>query len=657
MARLPTVESFGARPTPRSARGVVSTRADTVANAEADAHRQDAAGYGDAAVAVGNWAEGYERQKLAKARSAFLIGKVELDAEFAQDQEFETSEARYAERIAKLKTETSGGLLGKWARDFESQTDLDVANGIANNGVDAFGKRQTHNLADLAGILDENRTAMLKAPDAATRARLLEQSKNAITSMVEQGFMDEVVGEKLGRETAVDYAYTTASMLPSSELFERLGIDENWSENDKMPPREPDGTIFDFLDEEKRRELAIKALPNMNATVAFRTSEELMEQHPGDIAKQIEVAKKTITNQAVLSETIRLMKADYDLRNVLDAEALGQETQDYVDGVFKAFPDNPRARLDSIMDIIDDEARAAALKLMKSRNEQDKYFKDEEESVLVGDAWAIVNETKSMDTIPPETMVLIKRDKKTYDELVKYARTLLEEKEPVHISAQWTAFNAEATRVGLQNMDVNTYARDYRNSLDNYHYDLGLGMILSSQTAVNKKAESEAARLLREAEAARKRNVSYAQANQAAAAIIEAKMLDDKDEGDAETIRRIEKALTLYVEDYVADNDGALPDRSELDKYASDLVLKGFIDENWAVDDKARRVDVLGTDAMADFYLDTDEKQLPFIAESAGLSVADLEEVIKSLDRMDVPVTLKSIAKFWKKAQGFTEDE
>lgn len=62
MATLPTAESFGARPTPRSQRGVTSARADIAQRAAAGAARQDAASAGELARIADAFAEKYAQE-------------------------------------------------------------------------------------------------------------------------------------------------------------------------------------------------------------------------------------------------------------------------------------------------------------------------------------------------------------------------------------------------------------------------------------------------------------------------------------------------------------------------------------------------------------------------------------------------------------------
>ncbi len=392
MARLPTVESFGSRPTPRSQRGVVSFRADIAENAEVRAAGQATDPFGDLSVVAINVSEGIERQKLAKARSDFLVGKVELDAEFANDQDFETSDERYAKRIGELKATTSEGLFGKSAANFTNQTDLDIARGVATNQGNVFVQRQTHNLAELSTMLDTNRTAMLTAQDPEARASLLDTSNDAITSMVEQGFLDEVDGEKMKRDTAIDYAVTAVSMQPPEVQHQMLGIPEGWSPGDKLPPRKKNGTLVDFIDEAKRVELARKAMPGVNARVAVEETARILDDEnlSGDLEKQLDEAKK-IKNPTVMDDVTQRLKAEYTLQKALDAEDRVQSAREDADAIIKSGLGSS-AMFEAVGEIEDAEQQAAVRKLVKQHLSEQDYLTKKDLDEKANDAVGLARE-------------------------------------------------------------------------------------------------------------------------------------------------------------------------------------------------------------------------------------------------------------------------
>ena len=222
MARLPTVQDLGPRPTPRSQRRVVPIRADIVENAEAAGFRQLAVSAGKVEQTAASFAQGLQRQQLAKARSDFLAGSVALDAEFARDQDFETAEARYAEKLETLTAAASAKLTGSALTAFNQRTAVDIARGTAVRQRDVFGKRQDFNLAELAGTLDTNREAVLRAPDPATRQSLLDATNDSVEAMREQGFLSRVEADKMKREVAQDFATSRVAMQTPAEQVRLL---------------------------------------------------------------------------------------------------------------------------------------------------------------------------------------------------------------------------------------------------------------------------------------------------------------------------------------------------------------------------------------------------------------------------------------------------
>lgn len=400
MARLPTVESFGARPTPRSSRGVVSFRADIAQTAEADGLRREAANIGDMGKIAGDFLEGINRQKLAKSRSDFLSGKIELDSKFAQDQDFETAETRYAAELKKLREQTGQGLFGDARATFDSQTSLDSARGLAAIKIDAFGKMKNHNLATLAGTLDTNRNALLKSRDPGTRESLLRATMDSIKSMREQGFLTETDAAKMGREFTQDYAGSFVQMQTPEEQHRVLGVPEGWSPGDDLPPRAKNGSLVDFIPEDLRVKLARNAMPGVNAKVAQSESDRIIDEG-GDIASQIEKAR-AITNPTVRDEVERRLKQEYAFTETLKKEHVVEASQEESDRI-AASGLGLAGQLSAAREIDDPDIRDATVNRITALHNQNKAVDAERLKGLKTDAVALARKGE-FDEIAPEVV-------------------------------------------------------------------------------------------------------------------------------------------------------------------------------------------------------------------------------------------------------------
>ena len=632
MARLPTRENLGPRPTPRSSRGVVSFRGGIAETAEVRGIRQQGRAtdelFGTIQGVAGEISKGMERQKLAKARSDFLTGKIELDSRFKEDKDFETAEKRYAEELERLRAKTSGGLFGKSLSTFSNETKVDIARGIATRKVDAFSKRRDFNLAELASMLDKTRADLLLAQDPGTRQSLLATAKEAIKSMREQRFLTDAQAEKMGRTFVLEHAIARVSMQPPEEQHRLLGIPEGWSPGDKLPPRAKNGTVVDFIPEDVRVKLARGAMPGVNARVAIEETDRIVAEG-GSVEAQIAKARK-IKNPTVRDEVERRVKAEFIFNEKLRGEKLVEDSQTEADRIL-ASGLGDEGMLDAAREIEDEDLRDATVKRVKARITEDMTLDKERRRELKRGAWATVIEKESTDDLTAEMRAEL--DGTTLAAMDRYARTKQEGKEPVQDWDAWTEFTGQKAE-DIAGMDASDYQTKYRNKFDDVHYERGLALL--------RREKSAEAKLARQAEKDESKRRSYADADRVANQIIARKGLDKKK--NAETIGNIKNAMSAFVDRYVEKNEGRYPTRTEMIKFAAGLVVTGEIkDSGIFFDDDATRVNVLGTKDEAQFRLDTDDADIAGISVATGIPQPTVVAIIKVLKETGTPVTLRNI--------------
>lgn len=269
MAKLPTVQSFGARPTPRAPSNIVAFRGGIAESAAAAGHRALAQTIGGLGAAASDLVEtirdGEEKQKLAKARSDFLAAKIELDAKYAQDQDFETAEKRYGEELQKLREKASGGLGGQSLDTFDNAAKVDVARGVTAVQLDVVGKRRDFNRAENADIRETARNNFLTARTPADRAAIMKNTADAIDAARDQKFYTEAEAQKLKRNFAQDVSAARIASQPPEEIQRLLQVPRGWSPDEALPEYKRNGTSADYLDEDKRVELARKAQAAVDA--------------------------------------------------------------------------------------------------------------------------------------------------------------------------------------------------------------------------------------------------------------------------------------------------------------------------------------------------------------------------------------------------------
>lgn len=241
MARLPDVDQLGGRPIPRSQRSISSVRN---AGAVADA-------VGGLGEQVGNVGQERLRQddqfQLATARSQFLSKKIDLDAEFSTDRDFDTQEKRYNEKLSSFEGEVAKGIKSNTARRaFEIDVMPDKARAIAGVKSQIVAGQKDQNRATLFNTLDGNNRSALSSPDPQDSMRLIEASTLALEAAVAKGDISAVEAAEKRVEVTEGYAKGRLSLFPDTKQVELLQASMK---------AEKTGSFIDFLPLDKRKDL------------------------------------------------------------------------------------------------------------------------------------------------------------------------------------------------------------------------------------------------------------------------------------------------------------------------------------------------------------------------------------------------------------------
>jgi soluble lytic murein transglycosylase len=233
-ARLPGVDTFGARPTPQPGRGYAGGGGQGYGVPAPVGTRQLASAYeglgesiyrGGAAVAdiEREKKEKQDRYDYAAAKSDFYRKKVALDNSFDDDPDYTTYGTRYEKAIKDVRSE-SGALI----KDPERRKLFDLEAGDAETqGLAQIGKRAQVKEHDagrgfLLDTINNNMNAALTAKDERTREQLLLSTQSALVTAREKGYITAEKEAELRRSTGESYAERSLKAMPPEEQLKLL---------------------------------------------------------------------------------------------------------------------------------------------------------------------------------------------------------------------------------------------------------------------------------------------------------------------------------------------------------------------------------------------------------------------------------------------------
>lgn len=285
MPRLPSAEDFGARPVPRASRGTVTDQSGQIIG-------QAVEGLGENLIRLaGQRNERQDRLGYAKARSTILQADIAARQELENDNNFETYESRYRERLGQARQVASQSIRGRTDRAlFEQDSAVDLERGVAE--VRGLAKRREVDTgrAWLAQTQDSNRTAALEAKDEGTRAALISNTLDSIVAAQDRGWISAQEATNQRQNWTANYA---EGHLDIQSLPDRIKILSN-----------PKGTPADYIAPDRRAALLKAAQNELKAEQARSQAEarQMLGDQMQDIAAaaQAGVAAKDVPPKASL---------------------------------------------------------------------------------------------------------------------------------------------------------------------------------------------------------------------------------------------------------------------------------------------------------------------------------------------------------------------
>jgi|AGTN01.3.fsa_nt_gi hypothetical protein len=255
MPRLPDAPALGERSIAIGRAPLVQDRSGEIA----------AAGLGQAADRIGStvaaFAQRQDQLQYAKARSELLMADSAIRKELETDNDWQTYEQRYREKLGKAR-ETASALVRSRSDKalFEQETTLDIERGAGAVRDLARRKEVDVGRADLNSILESNRRTALETTDKGLRDSLIASTQDAITGAQGKGYISAQEAVDNRQRWTSDYA---EGYLDIQNLQERVRILQS-----------PKGTPADFIQPD-RRAVLLKAAQNKLRAEQERARSEL----------------------------------------------------------------------------------------------------------------------------------------------------------------------------------------------------------------------------------------------------------------------------------------------------------------------------------------------------------------------------------------------
>lgn len=252
MARLPDVDD--------QRLAIPQSRARFVQSAQPDAGLAE--GLQSLAQAGFRIKERQDKLAYAKAKSDLLLADVQTRAELEADQDWQTYEPRYREKMAKARESAAKSLRPRDKGVFEQDSSFDVERGVlAVKGL-ARSKEVDSGRATLDSILTTNRNAALEAQDESTREAFVNATRDALDGARSKGYIKDTEDENLWQGWKASYGEGLLSMQSAESRIKILSA--------------PKGTPAEFIAPDKRVAL-LKAAQNENREVRVRRDAQAAE--------------------------------------------------------------------------------------------------------------------------------------------------------------------------------------------------------------------------------------------------------------------------------------------------------------------------------------------------------------------------------------------
>lgn len=266
-----------------------------------------------------------DKMRYAAARSTLLQAQMGIRKELEADNDYETFEQRYRDRIGKAQAEAAKNIRGRRSRAlFETDAQIDLERGAEQIRGAARAKEVNQGIALLNGTLETNRSAALESKDEAERIALLQSSNDLIQGAFDKGYISAEQAREVRTKFTTNYAEAFVGIQEPKKRIEML--------------LDPDSNFSKYIAPDRRKAL-LEAAKRENNDVRVRAESQAAEdgitEEFGTDFRAALAAARDIKDPEVRDSTVSRIKArqvEAKQFEIEDREAAGEEALAFLNG-------------------------------------------------------------------------------------------------------------------------------------------------------------------------------------------------------------------------------------------------------------------------------------------------------------------------------------
>lgn len=248
--------------------------------------------------------ERLDASSLHKAKVHYQKAKLEADAAFDQDQDFETYQERYDARMKSIMTESAKMVRNPNDRAaFSESMSLYNAQGSQQILAKAYSKEVDKGIADLGETLTIGRENYLRASSPQDKAFARDTANDAINASEQAGYVDADKAQSLRKKHAIDLAVASVKVAEPEDQIKILKSNEG---------------VMQYLPLDERKAMIRAAEGQLDAKTALDTA-NIIRIEGGDRSERLAKVHE-IKNPRVKAATKAQVINDFNLEKTGEGE-------------------------------------------------------------------------------------------------------------------------------------------------------------------------------------------------------------------------------------------------------------------------------------------------------------------------------------------------
>lgn len=283
-----------------------------------------------------------DKLRYAAARSVLFQEQAAARRELEADNDYESFDKRYTERMAKARSAAAANIRGARSREiFEADAQADIDRGAEQIRGLARAKEVDQGVATLNEVLNANRTAALESKDPIERGRIVQGAFDAIDGALQKGYIKSSEAVATRDKFKQNYGEAFVSIQSPAERIKLL--------------EDPEASVAKFIAPDRRAQL-LEAAKKDNEDLRVRGESQaafdaLMAKHGTDFRAALNDARASLKDDPVLRDATETRISQEQVRvetfERQDREDAGEQAMQFLinGGKFADLPLDLKRRL------------------------------------------------------------------------------------------------------------------------------------------------------------------------------------------------------------------------------------------------------------------------------------------------------------------------